>query len=133
MAYDDGRHGLAQRYLIQALRLAQASGNAALGAHVLAGMTDQANLLGHPGEALTLARAGQRGISTISPPACLARLQILEARAHGSLRDATAATAGGKSRTYLRHCRSGQRTRMGAFHRPCLPSRRSRALLPRSS
>jgi hypothetical protein len=93
MAYDDGRHGLAQRYLIQALRLAQASGNAALGAHILAGMSDQANLLGHPGEALMLARAGQRGISTTSPPACLARLQILEARAHGSLRDATAATA----------------------------------------
>jgi len=56
MAYDDGEHGLAQRYLIQALGLAQASGSAALGAHVLAGMSDQANLLGHPHEALMLAR-----------------------------------------------------------------------------
>ncbi|MGC5022192.1 hypothetical protein [Micromonospora sp. DT47] len=48
MAYDDGEHGLAQRYLIQALRLAQASNSTALGAYVLAGMSDQANLLGHP-------------------------------------------------------------------------------------
>ncbi|WP_326562048.1 hypothetical protein [Micromonospora sp. NBC_01796] len=70
MAYDDGEHGLAQRYLIQALRLAQASNSAALGAHILAGMSDQANLLGHPREALMLARAGRRGVAeTIRPPA----------------------------------------------------------------
>jgi hypothetical protein len=93
MAYDDGQHGLAQRYLIQALRLAQASGHAALGAHVLAGMSDQANLLGHPREALMLARAGQRGISAAESPACLADLHILEARAYASLRDAKAASA----------------------------------------
>ena len=92
MAYDDGQHGLAQRYLIQSLRLAQASGNATLGAHVLAGMSDQANLLGHPQEALMLASAGQRGITATDSPACLADLQILEARAHASLRD-PAATA----------------------------------------
>lgn len=81
MAYDDGQHGLAQRYLIQALRLAEASGNRVLGAHVLAGMSDQANLLGHPHEALMLARAGQRGITLDLSPACMADLYILEARA----------------------------------------------------
>ncbi|MEV0939004.1 hypothetical protein AB0I90_01310 [Micromonospora wenchangensis] len=93
MAYDDGEHGLAQRYLIQALRLAQAAGSAALGAHVLAGMSDQANLLGHPREALMLARAGRRGLSEGDSPACLADLHILEGRALAALGEASAAAA----------------------------------------
>ncbi|MBA9006820.1 hypothetical protein [Thermomonospora cellulosilytica] len=85
MAYDDGQHGLAQRYLIQSLSLAQASGNAALGAHVLAGMSDQANLLGHPREALQLARTGQRGIKPEMSAACMADLYVLEGRALAAL------------------------------------------------
>ncbi|MEU7902994.1 hypothetical protein [Actinoplanes sp. NPDC049118] len=92
MAYDDGEHGLAQRYLIQALRLAQASKSSALGAHVLAGMSDQANLLGHPREALMLARAGRRGLVEGESLACLADLHILEGRAHAALGDSAAAT-----------------------------------------
>ncbi|WP_239075536.1 hypothetical protein [Planosporangium flavigriseum] len=93
MAYDDGEHGLAQRYLIQSLRLAQASDTAALGAHVLAGMSDQANLLGHPHEALMLTRAGRRGITENDSPACLADLHILEGRALAALGEARAAAA----------------------------------------
>ena len=77
MAYDDGEHGLAQRYLIQALRLAETASATALGAHVLAGMSDQANLLGHPREALLLARAGRRGITEDDSPACLAACTFL--------------------------------------------------------
>ncbi|HEX5741863.1 MAG TPA: hypothetical protein VFY17_09975 [Pilimelia sp.] len=92
MAYDDGAHGLAQRYLIQALRLAQEAGAAALGAHVLAGMSDQTNLLGHPREALALARAGRQGITPDDSPACLADLYILEARASAAIGDGPAAT-----------------------------------------
>jgi hypothetical protein len=91
MAYDDGLHGLAQRYLIQSLRLAQAAANPALGAHVLAGMSDQANLLGHPAEALSLALAGQRGITADDSPACLADLYVLEGRAHAARGDGHAA------------------------------------------
>jgi hypothetical protein len=91
MAYDDGLHGLAERYLIQSLRLAQASGNRSLGAHVLAGMSDQVNLLGDPREALALARAGQRAVTIDESPACLADLHILEARALASMGDALAA------------------------------------------
>lgn len=90
MAYDDGQHGLAERYLIQALNLAQASGNAILGAHVLAGMSDQANLLGHPREALMLARTGRQGITLADSPACLADLYVLEGRALASLGEAAA-------------------------------------------
>ena len=93
MAYDDGEHGLAQRYLIQALGLAQASGSAALGAHVLAGMSDQANLLGHPHEALMLARAGRSGITADDSLACLADLHILEGRALAALGDSRGAAS----------------------------------------
>ncbi|MEU7590922.1 hypothetical protein AB0A95_32085 [Micromonospora sp. NPDC049230] len=91
MAYDDGEHGLAQRYSIQALHLAQASGSVALGAHILAGMSDQAHLLGHPREALMLARSGRRGFTEVESPACMADLYILEARALAALGEETEA------------------------------------------
>ncbi|MCP2337240.1 hypothetical protein [Actinomadura rupiterrae] len=100
MAYDDGQHGLAERYLIQSLRLAQASGNAPLGAHVLAGMSDQANLLGHPKEAISLAKAGQHAITADDSPACLTDLYVLEARAQAVVgNDDQAARAVGKAET----------------------------------
>jgi hypothetical protein len=62
MAYEAANHGLAERYLIQSLRLAQESGDTLLGAHVLAGMSDQATLMGHPHEGLKLAQTGQHGL-----------------------------------------------------------------------
>jgi hypothetical protein len=92
MAYDDGQHGFAQRYLIQSLRLANASGNAVLGAHVLAGMSDQANLLGHPPRSVD-ARAGRGGITVNDSPACLADLHILESRALAVLGDSRGPSA----------------------------------------
>lgn len=46
MSFDSGRQRLTQRYYIQALRLAQASGHRALGAHILADMSMQAHYLG---------------------------------------------------------------------------------------
>lgn len=91
MADDDNQHGLGQRYFIQALRLAEAAGNASLGGYGLASMSDQANLLGHPREALLLARSGQRGLTAPNCPAGLAELYIREARAHASLGDSAAA------------------------------------------
>lgn len=82
MAYDNGEHGPAQRYLIQSLRLPEESGNAALGAHVLAGMADQATLLGHPDEGRRLAQAGRAGLSkTPESDACLADMWAPEGRA----------------------------------------------------
>ncbi|WP_445330479.1 transcriptional regulator [Streptomyces sp. GSL17-111] len=91
MAYDNGEQGLAQRYLIQSLRLAEESGDAALGAHVLAGMADQATLLGDPAEGRRLAQAGRLGLAQVDSPACLADLWCLEARALALLNDKTAA------------------------------------------
>ncbi|MFC0114595.1 hypothetical protein [Kibdelosporangium aridum] len=81
MAFDNGEHGTAQRYLIQALRLAEESKDPALGAHVLAGMADQATVLGYPQEGRRLAQAGRQGLSKVKSFACLADLWTLEARA----------------------------------------------------
>lgn len=91
MACDDDLHALAQRYFIQALRLAQESGDAALGAQVLAGMGDQALTLGYPREALRSAMAGRHGLARASSPACAADLWALQAQAHAALGDAKAA------------------------------------------
>lgn len=91
MAYDNGEHGTAQRYLIQSLRLAEESKNAPLGAHVLAGMADQATLLGHPEEGLRLAQAGRQGLRAGPSEACLADLWALEGRALARLGDRAAA------------------------------------------
>ncbi|MGW4298150.1 transcriptional regulator [Streptomyces sp. NPDC004646] len=87
MAFDNGEHGTAQRYLIQALRLAEESGDVALGAHVLAGMADQATLLGNPVEGRRLTQAGRQGLRDTHSPACLADLWALEARALAALGD----------------------------------------------
>jgi len=93
MAYDNGEHGTAQRYLIQSLRLAEESRNPALGAHVLAGMADQATLLGHPEEGRKLAQAGRNALSRITPEsqACLSDLWALEGRALARLGEKKAA------------------------------------------
>ena len=88
MAFDDGRQALAQRYLMQSLRLAEASGDAKLGSHVLAGMSDQARMLGHPREGLHLAAAGRHGLTRAYSPACVADLWALQARAHATLGEA---------------------------------------------
>ncbi len=97
MAFDCELHGLAQRYYIQALRLAQASADRALGAHILADMSMQAHYLRDAREALALAVAGQRTAKDYGSSATLARCCTMEARAHALLGDA-AACAGAMSR-----------------------------------
>jgi transcriptional regulator with XRE-family HTH domain len=90
MAFDCRLHGLAQRYYIQALRLAKASGKRGLGSHILADMSMQAHYVGDGSEALALARAGQRTAQDCGSPALLARCCALEARAHALLGDGAA-------------------------------------------
>lgn len=91
MAFDSGEHGTAQRYLIQALRLAEESGDIRLGAHVLAGMADQTTVLGDPDGGRRLAQAGRQGLKGSESFACLADLWALEARALAVLGDETGA------------------------------------------
>ncbi|MCX2971153.1 MULTISPECIES: transcriptional regulator [Streptomyces] len=110
MAFDNGEHGTAQRYLIQALRLAEESEDVALGAHVLAGMADQATLLGNPSEGRRLAQAGRQGLGKGDSPACLADLWALEARALAVLGDksATASAVDKSEAAYARVVREDE-------------------------
>jgi hypothetical protein len=82
MAFDSGAQGLGQRYYIQALRLAHAGRDRALGAHILADMAMQAHYLGDSAEACSLARAGQRAAKESGSHCTLARCCAMEARAH---------------------------------------------------
>lgn len=91
MAFDNGEHPIAQRYLIQSLRLAEAAKNPELGAHVLAGLSDQATLTGHPEQGVQLARAGCAGLRRGNSPACLADLRALQARAEAAMGNSKAA------------------------------------------
>ncbi|ELP65086.1 regulator [Streptomyces turgidiscabies] len=92
-SYDIAAHGLAQRYFVQALRLAQAAGDRAYGSYVLATMSRQAVYLGHGREAVQLARVAQQGVGTTAPPVVQSLLHACEARAHGVLGEVRACTA----------------------------------------
>ncbi|MDG9716140.1 regulator [Streptomyces sp. DH24] len=92
-SYDIAAHGLAQRYFVQALRLAQAAADRAYGAYVLITMSRQAVYLGHGREAVQLARVAQQGVGTTVPPALQALLHAAEARGHGVLGEVRACTA----------------------------------------
>jgi hypothetical protein len=92
-SYDIAAHGLAQRYFVQALRLAQAAGDRTYGAYVLVTMSRQAVYLGHGREAVQLARVAQQGVGTSGPPVVQALLHASEARGHGVLGEVRACTA----------------------------------------
>ncbi|GAB2740730.1 regulator [Streptomyces bullii] len=92
-SYDIAAHGLAQRYFVQALRLAQAAGDRAYGAFTLVTMSRQAVYLGHGREAVQLARVAQQGVGTSVPPVVQALLHAAEARGHGVLGEVRACTS----------------------------------------
>ncbi|MFK8911926.1 regulator, partial [Streptomyces sp. YS-3] len=92
-SYDIAAHGLAQRYFVQALRLAQAAGDRAYGSYVLVTMSRQAVYLGHGREAVQLARVAQQGVGSSAPPVVQALLHSVEARGHGVLGEIRACTA----------------------------------------
>ncbi|MFJ8729750.1 regulator [Streptomyces bauhiniae] len=91
-SYDIAAHGLAQRYFVQALRLAQVAGDRAYGSYVLVTMSRQAVYLGHGREAVQLARVAQQGIGTGATPVVQALLHATEARAHAVLGETRACT-----------------------------------------
>jgi len=81
MAYDLEQHGLAQRYLIQALRLAREADDYALGGEILAGMSHQAVYIGKADDALDLARAAHDSAVKGGHPALMAESLIMQAHA----------------------------------------------------
>ncbi len=91
MAVDTGQPGLAQRYYIQALRLAQAAGDRGYGGYVLAaGMSHLAASLGNPREITQLARAAQEGARGHVTLTAQAMFHAAEARGHALLGDVPA-------------------------------------------
>jgi tetratricopeptide (TPR) repeat protein len=81
MAFDDGAHGLSQRFSIQSLALAKHAGDAAYGAYVMSNMAAQLVYLGDGTKAAQMARAASTSARR-APAALLARLHTTEARGH---------------------------------------------------
>jgi tetratricopeptide (TPR) repeat protein len=87
-AYDAGRHGVAQRYFTQGLRLARESNDPMMGASILSYLSHQANYLGKFDEALHFARAAQAATVNSTSATAAAMFLAMEARALASIGDA---------------------------------------------
>ncbi|MGW0822452.1 MFS transporter [Streptomyces sp. NPDC002845] len=108
MAFDTGQQEAAQRYYIQALRLARAAADVPLGGYVLASMSLQATYRGFGDEGVDLAQAAlerNRGLATART---MSFFRLVEARAHARAGDAQAAGASLKSAEgWLERARDG--------------------------
>jgi hypothetical protein len=82
--YDLGMNGLAQQYMVQALRLAAAAGDRALGAEILAAMSHQAAYMRAAAEAVDLARAAGRVAADAGVAAIQAESAVLEAQGYAA-------------------------------------------------
>ncbi|GGP17228.1 hypothetical protein LDL08_42060 [Nonomuraea glycinis] len=87
MAMDDGVNGLAMRYYIQAVRLADEAGDRTLRATALRSMAVQARQLGHNREALALADAAASSLDSRGPQRTLAWITGMRAEAHAGVAD----------------------------------------------
>jgi hypothetical protein len=90
MAYDLEQHGLAQRYLIQALRLAREADNNALGGEILAGMSHQAVYLRQADDGLDLARAAYESATKAGLPTLASESLIMQGHAFAVSKETTA-------------------------------------------
>ncbi|MET4924883.1 sporulation protein [Streptomyces sp. PSRA5] len=108
MAFDTGQQEAAQRYYIQALRLARAAADVPLGGYVLASMSLQATYRGFADEGVDLAQAAlerNRGLATART---MSFFRLVEARAHAKAGDAAAAGAALKAAEgWLERSRAG--------------------------
>ncbi|WP_411103772.1 sporulation protein [Streptomyces sp. cmx-4-9] len=108
MAFDTGQQEAAQRYYIQALRLARAAADVPLGGYVLASMSLQATYRDFPDEGVDLAQAAverNRGLATART---MSFFRLVEARAHAKAGDPVAAGAALRaSEGWLERAREG--------------------------
>lgn len=79
-----GEYGLAQRYMIQGLRLCAEGRDRVLGGQILAGLSHLATNLGRPDEGVALARAGVATAKGAGSPLGLMRLYAMAARGHAA-------------------------------------------------
>ncbi|GAA0901305.1 helix-turn-helix domain-containing protein [Virgisporangium aurantiacum] len=116
-SYDAGMNGLAQRYMVQALRLAAASGDRPLGAEILAAMSHQAAYLRASVDAVDLARAASRAAADAGVAAIQAESAVLEAQGHavGGNEAACASALDRAERALDRADRTGDPQWMGYF------------------
>ncbi|HEY8986630.1 MAG TPA: sporulation protein [Streptomyces sp.] len=91
-AFDVGQHDAAQRYFIQALRLARAGGDVQLGCYVLTTMAMQTLLRGFTAEAIDMAQGAYERAKGRAVPRVLAFTKLIEARAHARAADPRAAS-----------------------------------------
>jgi tetratricopeptide (TPR) repeat protein len=108
MAFDTGQHEAAQRYYIQALRLARAAADVPFGGYVLASMSLQATYRGAAEEGVDLAQAAierNRGLATTRT---MSFFHLVEARAHARAGSAHACAAAlSAAETWLERSRPG--------------------------
>jgi hypothetical protein len=90
VAYDSDEHGLAQRYLTQALAYARHADDSALAAEILAAQAHQALYLARPAEAIDLARAAQAAATCHGSATLLTECLVMEAHGHAARNDAHA-------------------------------------------
>jgi transcriptional regulator with XRE-family HTH domain len=88
MAYDAGKHGLAQRYMAQALRMSHAANDRAFGGRILAALSHQALHLGDVRHGIDFACAARAGTQGAVTPTTVAMLAAMEACAHAARGDA---------------------------------------------
>jgi hypothetical protein len=93
VAYDSDEHGLAQRYLTQALACARHADDPALAAEILAAQAHQAIYLARPEEAIDLARAAQAAAMRHGSATLLTECMVMEAHGHAACHDARACGA----------------------------------------
>ncbi|MBA0053784.1 MFS transporter [Streptomyces sp. AJS327] len=108
MAFDTGQQEAAQRYYIQALRLARAAADVPLGGYVLASMSLQATYRGFSDEGVDLAQAAlerNRGLATART---MSFFHLIEARAHAKANDSHACAAAlSSAEGWLERARAG--------------------------
>ncbi|GAB2775724.1 MFS transporter [Streptomyces daliensis] len=108
MAFDTGQQEAAQRYYIQALRLARAAADVPLGGYVLASMSLQATYRGFADEGVDLAQAAlerNRGLATART---MSFFRLVEARAHAKANDSHACGASlSSAESWLERARAG--------------------------
>ncbi|MBV8994055.1 MAG: hypothetical protein JO287_10245 [Pseudonocardiales bacterium] len=92
-AYDAGRHGAAQRYFVQGLRLAREAHDRLMGGQILSNLSHQANYLGNFSEAIQFARAAQAATARETSATVRAMFLAMEARSLASIGDSQACAA----------------------------------------
>lgn len=89
MAYDSERHGAAQRYFVQALRMAKEADQPAYGAYVLNTLSHQSLYLNRPDQALRFAQAARANAHVSAVPVVGTEATLLAAQAHARLGNAS--------------------------------------------